>query len=232
VKHRLVTHVASAQVGKASVTGGGKRGAIFDLTASDGSGVELFQADLFEPQFSEATARLVCRLAKRFDADAWLCELDDDRRARLTLACPTGILVKDHARLKRLIAPGHYDYGVAISDPCGPSAQGEDVLVELVRRIRRLDVIITQNLSAIERAVAVTGERDGNGSKRAQIDGLVAKRGRYAPMADPLWWGRLLGKRHVLRSRAEVCNRAFRGPVLLLTDSPANISPRLFEALA
>lgn len=232
VKHRLVAHLAGAQVGKASVTANGKRGAIFDLTASDGSGVELFQGDLFEPQFSEATARLVCRLAKRCDADAWLCELKDDRRAKLTVACPTGVVVKDHGRLKRLIPLGHYDWGLAISDPCGPSAHGEDVLLELARRIRRLDVIVTQNLSAIVRAVAVTGERDGGGTMRAQIDGLVATRVRYGAMADPLWWGRLLGKRHVLRSRVEVCNRAFRGPVLLLTDSPANVSTRLFERLA
>jgi hypothetical protein len=232
VKHRLVAHAADPQVSALAATSRGRLGALFDLTAGDGSGVELPQGDLFDPSVSAPTSKVICRLAKRTGATAFLCEWNDERRAKLTVKFPRAVLLKDHDSLPRLVAPGFFDWGLAISDPCGPSDHGEEVLADLSRRVRRLDTIITLNLSALERVAGVTGERDGDGQMLAQVAGLVASQERYRPMFDPEWWRRLLGRGHLLRSRVEICNRAFRGPVLVVTDYVANISPRLFETLA
>jgi hypothetical protein len=215
-----------------AISAGGGRGALFDLTAGDGAGVETPQLDLFEDAVSTPTAAIVCRLAKRTGAVAFLSEWRAARRGMIAAKFPLAFVNRNHDDILRVVAPGFFTWGVAISDPCGPSNHGDAVLAELSRRIRRFDAIITQNLSALQRIMGVTGERDGDGVIAPQIAGLIGSQERYAPMLEPLWWRERLGRRHLLRSRVEITNRAFRGPVLVVTDHVARLDPRQYESLA
>jgi hypothetical protein len=189
LKHRLIADAFVPQCMALAISAGGGRGALFDLTAGDGAGVETPQLDLFEDAVSTPTAAIVCRLAKRTGAVAFLSEWRAARRGMIAAKFPLAFVNRNHDDILRVVAPGFFTWGV-------------------------------------------TGERDGDGVIAPQIAGLIGSQERYAPMLEPLWWRERLGRRHLLRSRVEITNRAFRGPVLVVTDHVARLDPRQYESLA
>lgn len=237
-KHEMIREVAQAQISVLNLDG--KKGAIIDMHAGDGEGVDLPQADLFMTPVSQSTPYLAVELSHKCTprSDVILCERNRQHRALLTERFGTQAqILANHVELLNQSLQ-KYQWVFVLNDPCGPSAHGIPILQAIVARHRRADLLIMVNEGSIARHLGVAQFGDDHGTNAAGVRGSRAAVDRYRWMYDQELkrvnaqaWAVKLSKRYALISRQKSSNRAYQGRLLLLTNYLANWNDRRYERI-
>jgi len=228
----------SAQAAKAAVAFRGA-GVIVDMHAHDGGQVESSQISLFDDPSGTSSAAMALLTAQRHRCDLVLCERNRQRlsqlRARIgSQAAARGVkaqFLNNHHKLLDLDW-AQWSWAIVLNDPNGPSEHGLDVMAHIAAQQRlRADFVVMVNEGAVLRIAGVCDEvqhTDFGHTNGAQIIALRKKRHVYEWMNDADQWRERLGKRYVARSTYVTNGKGYRGRLLLLSDSLANLNPEMF----
>jgi hypothetical protein len=209
----------------------GGRGVIIDMHAHDGSGVDQPQRSLFGDHSSTSTAGMAVAAAHRYGCDVVLCEKNKERMQALQLRFGAGpIYVINHRHLPEMTLDA-YTWAIILNDPNGPSEHGVDVMAELAHcRTMTTDFIVMINDGALARieGLADNDPTDADKVNGAAIIGARASVSFYSWMRSPDAWRERLSKRFVAFSTYTTNGKGYRGRLLLLSNSLANLNREMF----
>lgn len=238
-KHVLMAKALAAQAAKAAEAFRRGRGVIVDMHAHDGGQVDSSQRSLFEDPSGTSSAVMALLTAQLHRCDLVLCESHRQRLHRLRLrinplaaarGVPVRFLNNHHKLLDLDWSP--WAWAIVLNDPNGPSAHGVDVMTHIASLPRlRSDFIVMVNEGALSRIHGVrptVQQTDLVHANGAQIIALRRAKDVYAWMSDPQQWRERLGKRYVAQSVNVTNGKGYRGRLLLLSDSLANLNPEMF----
>ena len=200
------------------------KGAIIDMHASNGNGVELPQKDMFRDTESKSSARIAAEEAAGCTpyADVILCESNKKRRDQLKeIFSDSAMILASNRQLLRMDLRT-YGWLLVLNDPCGHSGHAIDVLAHIRRQVPRSDFIISFNEGSLGRHLGVRRQADDSASEAAgHLDRTKACRAateKYMWMRDHTAWATKLGKKHVVRTIGISGRKGFKGRLLLVTD--------------
>jgi hypothetical protein len=230
-KHELMRRALQAQAAKAQMALGGL-GVIVDMHAHDGHGVTAPQVDLFNNSESTSSAMLAFRVAHKHGADLVLCEKNKERMALLQQRFGDVPIYLTNNEKLLLLDWKYYTWAIVLNDPNGHSEHAVPVMQHIARqRGLRSDFIVMVNESSLLRHlnVAPSSDTDDDHVNAPAIKGSRAAAAAYAWMQQPEQWRRKLFKRHVAHSAETTRGKAYRGRLLVLSDSLANLNPEMFS---
>ncbi len=226
----LIGRALGAQVAKAAKAFRG-RGVIIDMHAHDGGGVPTPQIELFTDMSSTSSASMAVSAATRYGCDVVLCERKRDRLKALKARFADRAAYLSNHFLLLDFDWRRYSWAVVLNDPNGPSEHGLDVMTHIGSMPRLAsDFLVMINDGALARIAGVrehcaTDVSYGNG---AAIIGLREKKSLYAWMRNPLEWQKRLGKSQVAFSRDVTNGKGYRGRLLVITNSLAQLNSEMF----
>lgn len=229
-KHTIIAMALRAQAAKAKQAFRG-RGVIVDMHAHDGCGVQTPQLDLFGDHSSTSSAGIAWQTARDLDLDLILCERNRQRMAALKERFGDRASYLGNNSLLTGVEWRAYSWAAVLNDPNGHSEHSVDVLTHIAAQpTLRSDFIVMINEGSLLRhmGLARKGENDHLYSNVQALRGSRAAAEVYAWMLQPEDWRKRLAKRFVACSRECTNGIGYRGRLLLLTDSLANLNPEMF----
>lgn len=206
VKHNLLCKLIISQYEAFRRQHPNGRIVLIDGNAGDGLDIPLSN------KYSRSTPHILSSIVDK-NADLILCEKNAELRSLLVQQFPHAFILRDHAETPPLIQYRQYDYGIWVSDPCGPKDHGQAAMQLAARSIGAFDFFIIFNEAFIHRL-----EGRLHDTRRQQT---------YLPMADAFYWLELLDKKFVARSLPIYASRGFEFRLLIISDRLSDAAKQL-----